>query len=30
MAYYAHFTDGETEALRNSDFMLLLGAFFPI
>lgn len=29
MEYYAHFTDGESEALRNFDFRLLLGTFFP-
>lgn len=30
MKYYAHLTDVETEALRNFDFMLLLGALFFI
>jgi len=30
MEYYAHFTDGESEALRNFDFRQLLGAFFFI
>lgn len=28
MEYYAHFTDGKTEALRNFNRMPLLGAFF--
>lgn len=30
MEYYAHFTDGESEALRNFDFRLLLGTFFSV
>lgn len=28
MEFYARFTDGESDTLRNFDFMLLLGAFF--
>lgn len=28
MKYYCHFTDAEIDALRNFDFMLLLGVLF--